>query len=216
MKLLNSLGPNPRIVRMFAIEKGVELATEEVDLMGGENRGEAYLEKNPTGQLPTLVLDDGTCISEVTAICEYLEDTKADPPLVGTTAEEKAETRMWTRKLDLNIAEPMANGFRFAEGLPIFQDRLRCIPQAADDLKATAKDWLVKLDGWMEGKTYVCGDRFTMADVFLFGMLDFFASAGQPVDPAQKNVSAWYERVGARPSADASLHAGAAATGMRG
>jgi glutathione S-transferase len=163
-----------------------------------------------------LVLDDGTCLSEITAICEYLEDTQALPPLVGTTPEEKAETRMWTRKLDLGIAEPMANGFRFAEGLEIFKDRLHVIPQAADDLKATAQEGLEKLDGWMDGKQYICGDRFTMADVHLFGMLDFFASAGQPIDSAQNNVAAWYERVGARPSAENSLHPAAQAVGMRG
>ncbi len=216
MKMFNSLGPNPRIVRMFAAEKGIELETEEVDLMGGANRQEAFLAKNPSGQLPTLVLGNGACLSEVTAICEYLEDTQPTPALVGTTPEEKAETRMWTRKVDLNIAEPMANGFRYAEGLAIFKDRLHCIPQAADDLKATAREWIAKLDGWMEGKSYICGERFTMADVFLFGMLDFFASVGQPVDTSQKNVAAWYQRVGARPSAEKSLHPAAGAAGMRG
>jgi glutathione S-transferase len=216
MKLMNSLGPNPRIVRMFAAEKDIDLDFEEVDLLAGENRQKAYLLKNPSGQLPALVLDDGTCLSEITAICEYLEDTQASPSLVGTTPEEKAETRMWTRKLDLGIAEPMANGFRFAEGLEIFKNRLHVIPQAADDLKATAQEGLEKLDGWMDGKQFICGDRFTMADVHLFGMLDFFASVGQPIDNDQKNVAAWYERVGARPSAEKSLHPAAEAVGMRG
>lgn len=216
MKLLNSLGPNPRIVRMFAIEKGLDLEFEEVDLMGGENRQDPYLEKNPSGQLPTLVLDDGTCISEITAICEYLDDVAPSPALVGSSPEQKAETRMWTRKIDLGVAEPMANGFRFAEGLEIFKDRLHVIPQAADDLKATAKEGLAKLDGWIEGRQYLCGDRFTMADIVLFGMLDFFASVGQPVDAANANVSAWFERVAARPSVEASLHPAAAAIGMRG
>jgi len=216
MKLFNALGPNPRIVRMFAAEKGIELETQEVDLLGGENRRDEFLAKNPTGQLPTLVLDDGSYLSEVTAICEYLEDAQPEPALVGTTPEEKAETRMWTRKVDLNIAEPMANGFRFAEGLAIFEGRVHVIPQAADDLKATAKESLAKLDGWMNGKSYICGDRFTMADVFLFGMIDFFASVGQPVDALQHNVAAWYERVGARPSAETSLHPAAGAAGMRG
>jgi len=216
MKLLNSLGPNPRIVRMFAAEKGMELDLEEVDLLGGENRQDAFLQKNPSGQLPTLVLDDGTCVSEVTAICEYLEETQPSPSLVGATAEERAETRMWTRKLDLAIAEPMANGFRFAEGIDLFKNRLRVIPQAADDLKATAQDGLGKLDGWIDGKQFICGDRFTLADVLLFGMLDFFDSMGQAIDPAHANAAAWFERVGSRPSAEKSLHAMAAAAGMRG
>jgi len=216
MKLHNSLGPNPRIVRMFALEKGIDLDTVEVDLMSGENRQAAFLAKNPTGQLPALELDDGSFVSEVTAICEYLDALSATSALIGTDARERAETRMWTRKLDLNIAEPMANGFRYAEGLELFKDRLRCIPQAADDLKATAQDWLDKLDGWLEGKDYVCGDRLTLADIFLFGMLDFFASVGQPVRPELGNVTAWYTRVGQRPSAEKSLHEMAAVIGMRG
>jgi glutathione S-transferase len=216
MKLLNSLGPNPRIVRMFAAEKGLELELEEIDLLGGANRQDAYLKKNPSGQLPTLVLDDGSCVSEVTAICEYLEDTHATPPLVGTNAEERAETRMWTRKLDLNIAEPMANGFRYSEGLDLFKNRLHVIPQAADDLKGIAQEWIAKLDAWIKGKQFICGDRFTLADVFLFGMIDFFASIGQPINPAHTNVVAWYERIGSRPSAEKSLHPMAGAAGMRG
>ncbi len=216
MKLHNSLGPNPRIVRMFAIEKGIELDKVEVDLMSAENRQAPFLEKNPSGQLPALETDDGAFVSEVTAICEYLDEKSSGPSLVGSTPEERAEARMWTRKVDLNICEPMANGFRFAEGLELFKDRLICIPQAADDLKATAQSGLDKLDGWMAGRTFLCGDRMTMADVFLFGMLDFFASAGQPVRPELKNVSAWFAHMADRPSAEASLHEVAAAVGMRG
>jgi len=216
MKLHNSLGPNPRIVRQFLIEKGIELEMVEVDLMSAENRTAPFLEKNPSGQLPALELDDGSFVSEVTAICEYLDEISPEPSLVGTTAAERAETRMWTRKLDLNIAEPMANGFRFAEGLDLFKDRLLCIPQAADDLKATAQGGMDKFDGWIDGKTFICGDRLTMADIFLFGMLDFFASAGQPVRPELKNVSAWFARMSDRPSNEASLHEVAAVVGMRG
>jgi len=216
MKLYNSLGPNPRIVRMFLAEKGLEVETVEVDLMAGENRHAEYLQKNPSGQLPALELEDGSFVSEVTAICEYIEDIAPKPPLIGTNAAEKAETRMWTRKLDLNIAEPMANGFRFGEGLELFKNRVHCIPQAAEDLKATAREWIARLDGWMNGRQFVCGDRFTLADVHLYGMLDFFASVGQSVDPSLTNVHAWLARVGARPSAEGSLHAAAAAVGMRG
>jgi glutathione S-transferase len=198
------------------IEKGIELEMVEVDLMSAENRTAPFLEKNPSGQLPALELDDGSFVSEVTAICEYLDEISPEPSLVGTTAAERAETRMWTRKLDLNIAEPMANGFRFAEGLDLFKDRLLCIPQAADDLKATAQGGMDKFDGWIDGKTFICGDRLTMADIFLFGMLDFFASAGQPVRPELKNVSAWFARMSDRPSNEASLHEVAAVVGMRG
>jgi glutathione S-transferase len=204
MKLYNSIGPNPKMVRMFMKEKGIELPLVQVDLMAGENRKEPYLAKNPSGQMPALELDDGTYITEITAICEYLDDThKATPSLVGSTAKERAETHMWTRRIDLNIVEPLLNGFRFAEGLKLFQNRIRCIPEAADGLKATAKERLAWLDGLMAGKQCVCGDRFTMADVMLFPFLEFAQTVRQPLDPAWKNIGAWYERMKARPSASA-------------
>ena len=216
MKLYNSLGPNPRVVRMCLAEKGLEIAAEEIDLMAADNRKAPYTDKNPSGQLPALELDDGTVISEIYPICEYLEDIQPSPALVGTTAAEKAETRMWARRVDLNIAEPMANGFRYSEGLALFESRMRCIPQAADDLKAIAREKLAWLDGLMGGHDYIAGDRLTMADLGLYCILDFGASVGQPFDEGLGNVKAWFERVGARPSASASLHPAAEVAGIRG
>ena len=204
MKFYNSIGPNPRVVKMFMQEKGVTLPFVEVDLMAGENRQEPYLAKNPAGQSPALELDDGTVLAEITAICEYLDEKFPGGSLIGTTPEERAETRMWTRRVDLNICEPMANGFRFAEGLPLFQNRMRCLPEAAAGLKAIAKDKLAWLDKLMNGRDFLAGKRLTMADILLFGFLDFGASVGQPINPELKNVSAWFERMKARPSAAAS------------
>ena len=135
MKLYTGMGPNPRVVRLFMAEKGIEIPLEVVDLMAGENRKGPHLARNPAGQLPTLELDDGTMLSEITAICEYLEEKHPTPALIGATAEERAATRMWTRRIDLNIVEPMTNGFRYAEGYQLFKDRVHCIPAAADDLK---------------------------------------------------------------------------------
>ncbi|MGH7094799.1 MAG: glutathione S-transferase C-terminal domain-containing protein, partial [Stellaceae bacterium] len=140
---------------------------------------------------------------EITAICEYLDEVSPGASLIGATREERAETRMWTRRIDLNILEPMANGFRFGEGLKMFQDRVHCIPQAAADLKATAQERLAWLDGLMEGRQFVCGDRLTMADVLLFAFVDFFAGVGQPLNPDLKNIGAWHARLKARPSASA-------------
>jgi glutathione S-transferase len=203
MKLYNSIGPNPRMVRMFLHEKGIEIPLEPVDLMGAENRRAPYLAKNPAGQLPALELDNGDVIAEITAICEYLEDIQPEPHLIGATPEERAETRMWTRRVDLNIVEPLANGFRFGEGAPIFKDRIHIIPQAADDLKAIAQEKLAWLDGLMEGRQFLAGDRFSMADVLLFSFLDFGRTVGQPLDPGLANVNAWFARVAARESAKA-------------
>ena len=161
------------------------------------------MKTNPAGQCPALQLEDGRVITEITAICEYLDEKHPNPPLIGTTPEEKAETRMWARRVDLNVCEPMANGFRFGEGLKMFQNRIRCIPQAADDLKATAQDKLTWLDGLMQGKQYLAGNRFTMADILLFSFVDFFGKVGQPINEENKNIKAWYDRVKARPSAAA-------------
>jgi glutathione S-transferase len=204
MKFYNSRGPNPRMVRMFMAEKGIDIPKVEVDLLAGDNRKEPYLKVNPAGQMPALELDDGTVIAEITAICEYVDELKSDKPsLIGSTPAERAVTRMWTRRIDLNIVEPAANGFRFSEGLKLFQNRIRCIPEAAEGLKATARDKLKWLDGLMGSNAFVAGSRLSMADILLFAIVDFMKGVGQPLDPANKNIAAWYERMKARPSAAA-------------
>ena len=204
MKLYKSIGPNPRVVRMFLAEKGVALEEVQVDLPGGENRKPPYSTTvNPAGQTPALELDDGSCVTEITAICEYLEERHPSPPLIGTTAEERAATRMWTRRVDLKVCEPMANGFRFAEGLGMFKDRLRCLPEAAPGLKAMAKDGEEWLEGQFKGP-WLAGDRFTLADILLFSFIEFGAVVGQPLDPGFAKLNEWRARVAARPSAAAS------------
>ena len=203
MKLYDSVGPNPHVVRMFIAEKGIEIPTETVDIMAGANRKPAYLAKNPSGGSPALELDDGSVLAEITAICEYLEERFPATPLLGSTAEERAETRMWTRRLDLGICEPLTNGFRFSEGLPMFESRMRCLPEAADGLKAIAKDKLIWLDGLLGDNTFICGDRFTLADIMLYCFVTFGAAVGQPLPEDCTKIAAWLERVGARPSASA-------------
>ena len=197
------MGPNPHIVRMFAAELGVSLELIEIDLMAGENRESAYLARNPAGQLPALELDDGEIIAEVTAICEYLDET-GTKTLLGETAAERAQTRMWTRRLDLSICEPMLNGFRYSEGLPIFQNRMIMIPEAAAGLKNVAQDRLAWLDQQMaDGRQFIVGERVTLADVFLYCMLTFGNGVGQPMSPDHTHIAKWYERMAARPSAGA-------------
>lgn len=203
MKLYDSAGPNPHVVRMFLAEKGITLPVETVDLRAGDNRKEAHLKRNPHGQMPTLELDNGGYLSEIIPICEYIEEKHPTPPLIGTTAEERAECRMWTRRIDLNICEPLGHGFRYGEGLKFFQDRIVTVPEASAGMKKVAADRLAWLNGQMAGKQFICGDRFTMADILLFCMVAFFAKVGQPLDPANANIAAWFERVKARPSAGA-------------
>src|SRR5947207_8116287 len=131
MKLYDSGGPNPKVVRVFMSEKGITMPVEKVDLRAGDNRKEPHLKRNPHGQMPALELDNGSYLSEITAICEYLEDKTPKPALIGSTPEEKAECRMWTRRVDLNICEPLLNGFRFSQGLDFFKPRIVVAPEAA-------------------------------------------------------------------------------------
>jgi glutathione S-transferase len=204
MIFYDSVGPNPRVVRVFAAERGVELNATKVDLRGGENRQSPYMAKNPSGQLPALELDNGMVLAEITAICEYLDEIgPAGKSLIGATPIERAETRMWVRRIDLNILEPLANGFRFAEGLKLFAPRIRTIPAAAPELKLLAQEKLAWLNGLLAGRSYVCGDRLTLADILLFVFVEFGASVGQPLDPANANIAALIERMKARPSAAA-------------
>ena len=203
MKFYNSIGPNPRVVRMFMAEKGISIPTQDVDLMKGENRQGDHLKRNPHGQMPALELDNGRYVCEILPICEYLEEKNPQPVLIGASPEERAETRMWTRRIDLNICEPMANGFRFSQGLPLFQNRIVTVPEAADGLKKIAADRLKWLNGQMEGREYVCGKRFSLADILLFCFVDFGGQVGQPLDAANANLSGWFARVKDRPSTKA-------------
>jgi glutathione S-transferase len=203
MKFYNSIGPNPRAVRMFMAEKGLKVPMVEVDLLKGENRQGAYQQKNNAGQMPCLELEDGSTVSEITAICEYLEDTNPKPALIGSSPKEKAETRQWTRRIDLNIVEPLANGFRYSQGLPLFKDRIPTAPEAADGLKRVAQDRMLWLDKMVAGRQWICGDRFSYADIHLFAFLDFGKQVGQLLNPEAKTLAAMYDRAAARPSAKA-------------
>jgi len=204
MKLYNSVGPNPHVVRMFAAEVGVELAMEDVDIMKGANRQDDFLSINPAGQLPCLELDNGDRIAEITAICEYLDEKGQSTSLLGANAEQRAATRMWTRRVDLNICEPLANGFRYSEGLPLFKDRMITIPEAADGLKSIAREKLAWLDGLMnDGRSFIAGSEICMADVLLYCMLSFGNTVGQPYDESLSSIKPWFDRMAARPSASA-------------
>jgi glutathione S-transferase len=203
MKLINSVGPNPHVVRMFMAERGIEIPLEDLDIQKGLNRQEPYLKTNPAGQTPCLVLDDGSVVTEITAICEYLDEKFPGDRLMGDTPEARAQNRRWTRWVDLNIVEPMGTGFRSSEGLPMFKDRMRCLPEAADGLKACVQDKIQFLDARLANQPYVAGDEFGLADILLFCFQAFGNVVGQPVNPEFKNYAAWFAKVGERPSAKA-------------
>lgn len=201
MKLYQSVGPNPRVVTMFIAEKGISVPRYFLDIQKGENRTPEFLKLNPSGGTPFLALSNGQLISESLAICEYLDETQDGPKLIGSTPEERAETRMHVRRLDQAIVVPMTNGFRSAEGLKMFETRMLCVPEAAEGNKAYARDGMAQIDGVLAGKDYLAGDRFSLADMLLFCWLDFGQVVGQPIPDACANLKAWHARVSARPSA---------------
>jgi glutathione S-transferase len=215
VKFYNSLGPNPRLVRMFMLAKGITLDTVEIDIMKGENREKPYIGKNPAGEMPCLELDDGSVLAETVAICEYLEEKHPKPVLIGATAEERAKTRMWIRRIEYQINNPMTDGFRYAEGKPMFEKRRHLIPQAAADLKAIAREGAAWLDAQIAGRPFICGQSLTLADIVLFAFVEFGAGVGQPLDPSLGNLKQWLDRMASRPSAEASLHPIAKAGGMK-
>jgi glutathione S-transferase len=204
MKLFDSIGPNPRVVRIAMAEQGLNIETVTVDIMKGENRQPAYLAMVPSGGTPALQLDDGTVLSEITAIVEFLDEQPGANRIVGNTPQERAETRMWARRIDLYILEPMANAFRASEGRSMFAPRMTLVSlEAAAELKAIAQEKLLWLDAQLQGRTFVCGDRYSMADILLLAFIEFGASVGQPMPAAATWLPEWHKRAAARPSAAA-------------
>lgn len=201
MKLYQSLGPNPRVVLMYLAETGLPIERQFVDIMAAENRQPDFCAKSPLGHTPLLELDDGGCIAESIAICEYLDETRGGHTLLGAAAEERARTRMLVRIVDQLVVVPMTAGFRGAEGLPMFQSRLLCLPDAATDLKRLAADGLEQVDRILGAGPWLAGDRFSLADILLYSFVEFGAMVGQPLDPALTNLIAWRDRVAGRPSA---------------
>jgi len=197
-------------------EKGITIPMKDLDLMQAENRRPPYTDRNPGGQIPALELDNGKCIGETVAIWEYLEEKHPNPALIGASPEDRAETRQWQRRVEQNITENLYNGFRFAEGLPLFKDRLPCEPDAAPGLKRITQARLNWLDGVIAGREYFGANRFTFAVIILYCALDFGAGVGQQVDPSLMNLNTWCKRIESRPSARASLHPAAGQLKMKG
>jgi glutathione S-transferase len=203
VRLFDSFGIGPRIIRFFLLEKAIEIARYEVDMLLGENRDEEYLKLNPTGQTPALELEDGTILAEAPVICEYVEDACPDLPLIGDSALKRAVTRMWWHRVEINICNPMILGFYFGEGLELFRTRTRCIPAAAEGMKERARDGIRWLEPLLTGD-WIAGADFTIADIFLYGYVDELADRGQPIPDDCIHLKRWFDAVGARPAAEMS------------
>lgn len=206
MLVYDAISPAPRCLRMFILEKGLKLESVNIDVFTGENRQQNYLSINPAGQTPALKTDSGEYISEAVAIAEYLEELHPNPVLIGSTPAQRAETRQWWRRIELNITEFIHNAFHYAEGLKRFEDRIPVAPEAADGLKAIAQDRIIWLDNMLDKKTYLCGERFSAADIWLYVWLGFANSVNQKFDHNLKNIGPWFNRIEQRPSAHQSKH----------
>ncbi|GAB5459028.1 MAG: glutathione S-transferase family protein [Henriciella sp.] len=195
MKLYQSHGPNPRSVLFYLAEKGIDIERQYVDIIVGENREAAFQEINALSELPVLELDDGTHLMESSAICQYLDEIYPENPLIGATPEERAETRMLMRRIDLKVIAPLTVGYRGNEGHNFFKDRVRCLPEASDGLKALTQDGYAQINSGLEGRKWLAGDRFTHADILLFVYVEFGSWWNQTVLPEYKNIHAWRTRM---------------------
>ena len=189
--------PNPAALEAVVGIKQMDIETQMVDLMGGENRGDAFCKINPAGQLPCLQLDDGTVIAEVAAIAEYLEELKPDPILCGADARERAITRMRMRQVDYLIIAPMMAGFRNGEGKDFFASRMAIHEALSAPSKSLAADGLAWLDGQMQGCDYICGQRLTYVDCCFYPIVNMMQKLGQPLDTSLKNLPNYMTRLAA-------------------
>ena len=204
MLIYDAKSPAPRCLRMFLLEKRLVLPAVSIDVFAGENRQPAFLAINPAGQTPALRCDDGSTLGEAVAIAEYLEELHPSPALIGNTPEQRAQTRQWWRRVELNVTEFIHNAYHYAEGLARFETRIPVVPEAAVGLKAVAQDRLRWLDGMFGAGPYLCGERFSAADIWLYVWLDFGQTVNQPFDRGLPHIGPWFERVAARPSAERS------------
>jgi len=187
---------------MFAAEKGLNLPLVQVDLGKGENLKPAFLAKNPLGHVPVLELDDGTCISESLAICEYLEDLHPDPSLIGATAKERAITRMWDRRVELEVMHYVLGAFIHSSAF--FRGRRMQVPAYAEACREIVAERWAWIDRTLGERPYVAGERFSIADITLFCTLEFGNLIGEKCDTeALRHVARWHQHVGERPSASA-------------
>jgi glutathione S-transferase len=193
--------PNPRRVRIFLAEKGIQVPYEEVDIVKAVNRGDDFRKKNPLSTVPVLELDDGTFISESVAICRYFEELHPQPPLFGADAKQRAVVEMWNRRMEFNILQPVADTFR--QRHDFFKGRIRQLPEYADVQRLNAEDGLAWLDRELGAHRFIAGDQFSIADITAVVAIDFGRVSKIAIQPDQTNLARWHAEVSARPSAKA-------------
>jgi glutathione S-transferase len=207
MILHSSLGPNPRLVRMFMVEKGLEEGKDftrvHYDIIAGQNRQDAaYMAKNPQGTTPTLELDDGTCLTESWPICEYLEEMHPAPNLFGETPVERAEVRKWVRLFDQEVVVPMTMGFRAGAGRAMFAPRMAVVSvEAGAELTAMADAKWRMFDDILGGSNHIALGRFTFADLIIFAFANFGFTIGWKLPEGTHNLARFVDTHNQRPCA---------------
>ena len=209
MKLYDcQMAPNPRRVRVFLAEKGVDIPKTEVSIIEGENLKPEYLAVNPRGLLPTLELDDGSRIDETIAICRYIEETQPEPNLMGRDALEKAQIESWQRHMEFDGLNPTGEMFRNSfdpfknRGLPGLEN-VQAIPELAARGKAGVERFYERLEHRLSQSAYVAGERYTIADITALCVVDFASFAKMGIPEANTNTKRWHADVSSRPSAKA-------------
>ncbi len=200
--------PSPRRVRIFAAEKNLELELVPVDLGSGQQFSADFRAVNPDCVVPALELDDGTCLSEVIAICQYLEEIQPEPTLFGDTATERATATMWNAKSEQQGLWAVADAYRnYARGLKghalAGPDQYEQIPELAERGKSRVSSFFKTLDARLADNEFLAGDRFTIADITAVVTVDFAARIKIGIDADGANLQRWYATVAARPSASA-------------
>jgi len=202
MKLYdNALAPNPRRVRIYLAEKGLDIPRVPVDLMAGEHKQAAYRKIAPNSRVPALELDDGTVILETVAICRYFEGLHPEPPLMGIGVRDAAIVEMWQRRMEFELLIPMAMVFRHTS--PMMAALEDQVPEFGEKQRVIVNKRLSVMDRDLADREFIAGERYTIADITAFAAIDFFKLAGFEIVPDQSNLKRWYEAVSARPSASA-------------
>lgn len=188
--------PNPRRIRLFLHDKGLDIASTDLSLMRGEHKAVEALARNPRGQVPFLELDDGRVLAETVAICRYLDELHPEPPLFGQDAWQRAETDMWVRRVESTFGVPV--GTFWQHGHPMTARLLTQIPAAADAARIRALDAMRWFDTQLTGRTWLCGDRYTIADIILLTTLDFAVWIGLALHDGTPALADWQARATAR------------------
>ena len=199
----NMPAPNPRKVRIYLAEKGLVVPTERVRMMKREHKAPEFLAKNSLGQLPVLELDDGAHLSESVAICRYFEALHPTPPLFGRDAREAAFVEMWIRRAEFRLWAPMGQVWINDDPRTATVNPNQFPEYGARNRKvvAHAMTWL---DGELaDGRAWLAGDAYSMADIVLLCGIDFARFVNMDMPEDAKHLRAWHGRVSARPSASA-------------